>query len=76
MIDRDVVAIVGFGVFWAGNRLAGGGRVFKRFLEAVGFVLAEFEPERSHRDPIPDILSPNFQDATSRNINDERNLFF
>ena len=31
-----------------------GGRGFKRFLEAVGFILAKFEPERSHGDPIRD----------------------
>ncbi len=30
------------------------GRVFKRFLEAVGFILAEFELKRSHGDPIRD----------------------
>jgi hypothetical protein len=34
-----------FPVFWAGNGL-------KRFLEAVGFILAEFEPKPSHVDPI------------------------
>ncbi len=34
-----------FSVFWAGNGL-------KRFLEAVGFILAEFEPKPSHVDPI------------------------
>ncbi len=28
------------------------GRGLKRFLEAVGFILAEFEPKPSHRDPI------------------------
>ncbi len=31
-----------------------GGRGFKRFLEAVGFVLAKFEPKPSHGDPIRD----------------------
>ena len=35
-----------------GSRRAG--RFFKRFLEAVGFILAEFGPERSHGDPIRD----------------------
>ena len=30
------------------------GRGFKRFLEAVGFILAKFEPKRSHGDPIRD----------------------
>ena len=30
------------------------GRGFKRFLEAVGFILAEFELKRSHGDPIRD----------------------
>ncbi len=33
-----------------GSRRAGRG--FKRFLEAVGFILAEFEPKRSHGDPV------------------------
>ena len=32
----------------------GAGRGFKRFLEAVGFILAKFEPKRSHEDPIRD----------------------
>ena len=31
-------------------------RVFKMSPEAVGFILAEFEPKRSHRDPIRDIF--------------------
>ena len=35
-----------------GSRRAG--RDFKRFLEAVGFILAEFELKRSHGDPIRD----------------------
>ncbi len=35
-----------------GSRRAG--RVFKRFLEAVGFILAEFRLKRSHGDPIRD----------------------
>ena len=35
-----------------GSRRAGRG--FKRFLEAVGFILAEFELKRSHGDPIRD----------------------
>ncbi len=52
------------------------GRGLKRSLEAVGFVLAEFQPKRSHGDPIRDIFSVNLQDATSRNIIDEQNLFF
>ncbi len=30
------------------------GRGFKRFLEAVGFILAEFELKQSHGDPIRD----------------------
>ena len=51
-------------------------RGLKRFLEAVGFILAEFEPKRSHGDPIRDMFCANFQDATSRNIIDEQNLFF
>ncbi len=33
-----------------GSRKAGRG--FKRFLEAVGFILAEFELKRNHGDPI------------------------
>ena len=32
----------------------GAGRGLKRFLEAVGSILAEFEPKRSHGDPIRD----------------------
>ncbi len=35
-----------------GSRRAGRG--FKRFLEAIGFILAEFELKRSHREPIRD----------------------
>ncbi len=35
-----------------GSRRAGRG--LKRFLEAVGFILAKFEPKRSHGDPIRD----------------------
>ena len=31
------------------------GRGLKRFLEAVGFILAEFELKWSHGDPIRDI---------------------
>ncbi len=31
-----------------------GGRGFKRFLEAVGSILAKFEPKPSHGDPIRD----------------------
>ncbi len=31
-----------------------GGRGFNRFLEAVGSILSEFEPEPSHGDPIRD----------------------
>ncbi len=31
-----------------------GGRGFKRFLEAVGFILAKCEPKPSHGDPIRD----------------------
>ena len=40
-------------------------RGLKGFLEAVGFILAEFEPKRSHGDPIRDIFHANFQDAIS-----------
>ena len=29
-------------------------RGFKRFLEAIGFILAKFEPKPSHGDPIRD----------------------
>ena len=32
----------------------GAGRGLKRFLEAVGFILAEFGPKPSHGDPIRD----------------------
>ena len=32
----------------------GAGRGFKRCLEAVGFILAKFEPKPSHGDPIRD----------------------
>ena len=39
------------------------GRGLKRSLEAVGFVLAEFQPKRSHGDPIRDIFRVNSQDA-------------
>ena len=35
-----------------GSRRAG--RRLKRFLEAVGFILAKFEPKPSHGDPIRD----------------------
>ncbi len=38
-----------------GRKRAHGGREgFKRFLEAVGSILAEFEPKPSHGDPIRD----------------------
>ena len=57
-----------------GSRRAGRG--LKRFLEAVGFILAEFEPKRSHGDPIRDIFRANFEDAISRNTIDEQNRFF
>ncbi len=50
--------------------------MFKRLLEATGFILAEFELKRSHGDPIRDISRANFQDAISRNIIDEQNRFF
>ncbi len=40
-------------------------RGLKRPLEAVGFVPAEFQPKRSHGDPIRDIFRVNFQDAIS-----------
>ena len=53
----------------------GPGRCLKTLPEAIGFVLAEFEPKRSHGDPIRYILHVNFQDATSRNIIDEQNRF-
>ena len=48
-----------------GSRRAGRG--LKMFLEAVGFILAKFEPKRSHGDPIRDIFRANFKDAISRN---------
>ena len=54
-----------------GSRRAGRG--LKRCLEAVGFVLAEFQLKRSHGDPIRDIVRVNFQDAISRNIIYEQN---
>ncbi len=57
-----------------GSRRAGRG--LKRFLEAVGFILAEFEPKPSHGDPIRDMFRVNFQDATFRNIIDEQHRFF
>ena len=57
-----------------GSRRAGRG--LKRSLEAVGFVPAEFQPKRSHGDPIRYICRANFQDAISRNIIDEQNRFF
>ena len=37
------------------------GRGLKRSLEAVGFVLAEFQPKRSHGDPIRDIFLLTFK---------------
>ncbi len=55
-VDREFGDILGF--FFRnfgpemGSRRAGRG--FKRFLEAVGFILAEFELKRSHGDPIRD----------------------
>ncbi len=57
-----------------GSRRAGRG--LKRFLEAVGFVLAKFQPKRSHGDPIRDIFRVNCEDAISRNMIDEQHLFF
>ena len=54
-----------------GSRRAGRG--LKRFLEAAGFILAEFELKRSHVDPIRDISRANFEDAISRNTIDEQN---
>ena len=57
-----------------GSRRAGRG--LKRFLEAVGFILAEFEPKRSHGGPIRDIFRVNVQDAISRNIIAEQHRFF
>ncbi len=39
----------------------------KKNLEALGFVLAEFQPKWSHGDPIRDIVRVNFQDAISHN---------
>ena len=48
----------------------------KRFLEAVGSILAEFGPKWSHVDPIRDIFRANFEDAISRNTIDEQNRFF
>ncbi len=57
-----------------GSRRAGRG--LKGFPEAVGFILAEFQPKRCHGDPIRDTFRANFQDAISRNIIDEQNRFF
>ncbi len=56
--------------------LGGGWRGFKMFLEAVGFILAEFGPKRSHVDPIRHIFRANFEDAISRNTIDEQNRLF
>ncbi len=57
-----------------GSRRAGRG--LKMFLEAAGFILAEFVPKRSHGDPIRDIFQAIFEDAISRNTIDEQNQFF
>ena len=57
-----------------GSRRAGRG--LKGFLEAVGYIRAEFEPKRSHGDPIRDIFRANFQDVISQNIIDEQNRIF
>ncbi len=54
---------------------AAAGRGLKRPLEAIGFVPAEFQPKRSHVDPIRDMSRVHFQDAISRNIIDEQNHF-
>ena len=54
-VDREFGDILGFFRNCGpemGSRRAGRG--FKRFLEAVGFILAKFEPKRSHGDPIRD----------------------
>ena len=48
------------------------GRGLKRSLEAVGFVLAEFQPKRSHGDPIRDMFSVNFQDGQVRILSAKR----
>ncbi len=40
--------------FGARNGLMEAREVFKKFLEAVGFILAKFEPKPSHGDPIRD----------------------
>ena len=68
-----VVVVVG-GRPKMGPRRAGSG--LKRFLGAVGFVLAELQPKRSHGDPIRDMFRVNFQDTISRNILDEQHQFF
>ena len=60
----------------AENGLTEGREGFKTFLEAVGFILAEFELKPSHGDPIREIFRANFQDAISRNIIDEQNRIF
>ncbi len=64
-----------FAVLGPKTGLEGPGRCLKRCLEAVGFVLAEFEPKRSHGDPIRDIFRVNFQDAISRNIIERQHRF-
>ncbi len=54
-VDREFGHILGFCFDFGpemGSRRAGRG--FKRCLEAVGFILAKFEPKRSHGDPIRD----------------------
>ncbi len=38
--------------FWTENGLTEGREGFERILEAVGFILTEFELKRSHGDPI------------------------
>ncbi len=54
-VDRefgDIFYFLGnFGLEMGSRRARRG---FKRFLEAVGFILAEFELKRSHGDPIRD----------------------
>ncbi len=56
-VDREFGNILDF-VFDFGPKMGSrrARRGFKRSLEAVGFILAEFELKRSHGDPIRDIF--------------------
>ena len=75
-VDREFVFLFYFCLFVRPKTCSRrAGRGLKRSLEAVGFVLAEFRPKRSHGDPIRDIFCVNFQDASSQNIIDEQNRF-